>query len=89
MHFPEGFGYRIWEEFAPPENDLGVLLPRAEMRLPRLSPWIATLCIVRNYLNTGRLPWEQCKEWHVPSERALVRFCVVSGLGRYDTARWP
>ncbi len=53
----------------------------ANMRLPRRSPWIATLCIVRNFSYGGRLPRGQCKEWHVPTggiERSRVWLSVHS-----------
>ena len=56
----------IWRVIGPSFNDLGGLLPSAETLKRRRPPWVATLCIVRNWLYILRLPWGQCKEWHVP-----------------------
>jgi hypothetical protein len=52
-HFPGGLGHRNWETTAPPENDLGGLRASTDTRLPRRSPRVAPLCIVREMADIG------------------------------------
>jgi len=51
--FPEGRGFRYRESLAPPGKDLGGLLPSAEIRLLKRSPWIAR-CRLSSQRRLGR-----------------------------------
>ena len=47
VHFPEGLGYRIWEEIAPPEKDLGGLLRRPSLDCPQHRRGLPGVALLR------------------------------------------
>jgi len=74
VHFPEGLGYRNWEEIAPPKNDLGIDGIGGDSiaeALPVDCPVSAFFAAVS--WSEG-LPGEESRTRHFPSERGALDF---------------